>query len=131
MLERLSTVSERLADGLVVPLRDRLHRAVADGAGTNAEISRTVRGVYREWKLNQIDAQVADALRLAHGIGLLAAAAPGRPMCWTIDPAGPSCPDAEDNTLAGVVPAGEAYPTGHRTAPAHPGCRCLISPTGN
>lgn len=127
----LVAVAELIADGLVMPLRARLHRAVVDGSGANDEIGRTVRAIYREWKVTHIDAQLGDVLRLAHGTGVLAASTPGRPMCWKVDPAGPPCPDAEDNALAGIVPAGEPYPTGHRTAPAHPGCRCLISPAAN
>lgn len=32
------------------------------------------------------------------------------------------------NVDAGVVPLGEAYPSGHTNPPAHPGCRCYVSP---
>jgi hypothetical protein len=56
------------------------------------------------------------------------AVAAGRPLVWTIDPAGAPCPDCEDNSLAGEVAAGDAFPTGHTSAPAHPGCRCLTLP---
>jgi DivIVA domain-containing protein len=127
----LDPVRELIADGLVQPLRARLERSVADGAGENDQIVKRVRAVYREWKTTHIDDQLDDVLRLAHGVGAAAVLAEGTPMCWMVDPAGPACPDAEDNALAGVVPAGEPYPTGHRLAPAHPGCRCLIAPAGN
>jgi hypothetical protein len=30
--------------------------------------------------------------------------------------------------LAGPVPRGEAFPTGHPHPPAHAGCRCLLAP---
>jgi hypothetical protein len=46
-------------------------------------------------------------------------------MTWTIDPSEAACADCEDNSLAGAIPAGEPFPTGHTSAPAHPGCRCL------
>ena len=36
--------------------------------------------------------------------------------------------DAEDNALGGVVGAGEVFPTDDLCAPAHPGCRCMITP---
>jgi hypothetical protein len=48
-------------------------------------------------------------------------------MCWVVDDGGSPCPDAEDNALAGAVAAGEAFPTGHRHPPAHPGCRCVLA----
>ena len=127
----LGPVRELIADGLVQPLRSRLERAVADGGGENDQVVKKVRAVYREWKTTHIDDQLDDVLRLAHGVGLAATFTPGTPMCWSVDPDGPACPDAEDNALAGAVAAGEPYPTGHRLAPAHPGCRCLIVPTGN
>jgi cell division septum initiation protein DivIVA len=122
---------ELLASGLVRPLRDRLERSIIDGSGDNDEVVRRVRAVYREWKTQHIDDQLDDVFRLAHGAGVLASVGAGTPLCWKVDPAGPACPDAEDNALAGVVPAGDAYPTGHVLAPAHAGCRCLLSRPGN
>ena len=124
-LERAQGV---LADDLVVPLRQRLERAIADGAGDNDDITKRVRAVYREWKTQHIDDQLDDAFRFAHGGGLSVGVKAGTPLTWTIDPSQPSCPDCEDNSLAGAVPAGDAFPTGHLGAPAHPGCRCLTLP---
>ena len=43
-------------------------------------------------------------------------------------PSEAACADCEDNSLAGAIPAGEPFPTGHTSAPAHPGCRCLTLP---
>lgn len=117
-------------DDLVVPLRSRLERAVADGAGDNDDITKRVRAVYREWKTQHIDDQLDDAFRYAHGGGLAAVVKPGTPLTWSIDPAEATCPDCEDNSLAGAVPAGDEFPTGHVSAPAHPGCRCLTVPDG-
>jgi len=51
---------------------------------------------------------------------------PGTPICWTVDPNGPDCPDAEDNALGGVVKAGDPFPTDHVCTPAHEGCRCML-----
>lgn len=126
----LEAVRDLVAGSLITPLRDRLERADTSADHDAEEMIRSVRAVFREWKSQQIDDQLDDVLRLAHGIGVLAAAAVGAPMCWAVDPAGPACPDAEDNALAGAVPAGDAYPTGHRVAPAHAGCRCLLVPAG-
>ncbi len=118
-----------IASDLVGPLRERLGRAVADGAGDNDDITKRVRAVYREWKTQRIDDQLDDVLRFAHGGGIATSVEPGVAMIWSIDPDQPACPDCEDNSLAGSVAAGEAYPTGHTAAPAHPGCRCLTVPT--
>ena len=63
---------------------------------------------------------------LSNGRASYAVLAPGTPVCWVQDPSGPGCPDAEDNVLAGAVPSGEPFPTGHRYAPAYRGCRCLL-----
>jgi cell division septum initiation protein DivIVA len=125
----LTTVRTSLRDELVLPLRDRLDRCVVDGAGDNEEITRRVRAVYREWKTQHIDDQLDDVLRLAYGAGAFQAIERGTPVCWLVDPHGPACPDAEDNALAGEVPAGEPFPTGHVSAPAHAGCRCVLAPT--
>ncbi len=127
----LEPVRAAIASDLVGPLRDRLGRSVADGAGDNDDITKRVRAVYREWKTQHIDDQLDDVFRLAYGAGALAAATPGTRLCWAVDPHGPACPDAEDNALAGPVEAGDAYPTGHTMAPAHAGCRCLLVPASN
>lgn len=117
-----------LASEIVDPLRDRLARCVADADGDNAELATLVRVVYREWKGQQIDEHLDHVARTAYGRGALAGAVPGTRVCWLVDPAGPPCADAEDNALAGDVAAGEAFPTGHSTAPAHTGCRCVLAP---
>ena len=116
-------------DDLVVPLRSRLERAIADGGGDNEDVTKRVRAVYREWKTQHIDDQLDDAFRFAHGGGLAAGVKPGTMMSWVIDPSQPTCPDCEDNSLAGDIAAGDAFPTGHVAAPAHAGCRCLTVPS--
>jgi hypothetical protein len=118
---------EALATTIVVPLRERLERAVTDAAGDNEELATIVRGVYREWKTQRIDEHLDDVLRTAFGRGALAAVLPGTKICWMVDPNGPACPDAEDNALAGEVAAGQPFPTGHMCAPAHEGCRCMLA----
>lgn len=122
----LSTMRELIRQGLVIPMRERLARTMVDGSEKPDAAMRQVRAVYREWKTQHMNDEVTDVLALAYGTGVLAAVPAGTPMCWMVDPNGPACPDAEDNSLAGSVAAGEAYPTGHRLAPAHPGCRCVL-----
>ena len=74
-----------LGEWLVNPLRDRLDRCVADGAGDNDAIARSIRSVYREWKTQHIDDQLDDVLRTAHGRAVLAALPAGAPVCWGVD----------------------------------------------
>jgi hypothetical protein len=124
----LDRMTAFVTDGLLEPLRSRLDRAVLDGGGDTDDTIRRVRAVYREWKTQHIDQHLEDVMRLAYGLGILAGVPSGTPMCWQIDPKGVPCADAEDNSLAGQVSAGEAYPTGHTYAPAYPRCRCLVLP---
>jgi DivIVA domain-containing protein len=124
----IDAASDVLAEWLVAPLRERLERCVADGDGDNVDIGKRVRAVYREWKTQHIDEQLDDVVRTAHGRGVLAAVEPATPMVWVCDPSHRSCSDCDDNTLAGAVAAGDSFPTGHTSAPAHVGCRCLLLP---
>lgn len=113
---------------VVQPLRQRVAATLSSAADDPVEAASLLRAAYREWKVDRLDG-VSEHLALsAHGRGGFVALAPGSPVCWVADPEGPGCPDAEDNTLAGAVPAGEDFPTGHRHAPAYPGCRCLLAP---
>ena len=118
---------DAMTSTIVAPLRERLDRAVGDAAGDNEELVTMVRGVYREWKTQRIDEHLDDITRAAFGRGALAAVLPGTKVCWMVDPHGPACPDAEDNALAGEVAAGQPFPTGHESAPAHEGCRCMLA----
>ena len=124
----LEATHDLLRTDLLRPLRDRLDRAISEGSGDNEDITKRVRAVYREWKTQRIDDQLDDVFRFAYGGGLAISVEPGTPLTWTIDPDHAACPDCEDNSLAGSVAAGEAFPTGHTAAPAHPGCRCLTLP---
>ena len=93
--------------------------------GDNDELATMVRGIYREWKTQRIDEHLDDVARAAFGRGALAAVVPGTKVCWMVDPNGPACPDAEDNALAGEVPAGQQFPTGadsHRLTRAAAAC---------
>jgi DivIVA domain-containing protein len=124
----LARITGFVADGLVEPLRSRLDRAVLHGGGDIDDTIRRVRAVYREWKTQHIDQHLEDVMRMSFGLGVLAGVPTGAKMCWKVDPRGEHCPDAEDNSLAGAVAAGDPYPTGHTFAPAYAGCRCLVLP---
>ena len=62
----------------------------------------------------------------AFGWGQCTVRPAGSPVRWVPDPAQVACPDCEDDALAGTVPSGGPFPTGHTHPPAHPGCRCLV-----
>lgn len=124
----IAGATDVLVTDVVQPLRERLARCVGDADGDNTELASLVRLVYREWKNQRIDEHLDDVARTAFGRGALAGVAPGTAIRWVVDPAGPACADAEDNALGGAVPAGECFPTDHRCAPAHNGCRCMIAP---
>jgi hypothetical protein len=115
---------DTLEGELVTPMRARLVENL-EAAGDPTEAAALVRATYREWK-GRIDELSADLVRTAYGRAAYAVLAPSTPVCWVFDPSGPACADAEDNVLAGAVPAGEPFPTGHRYAPAYRGCRCLL-----
>jgi len=117
-----------LDEWLIVPLRERLDRCVADGDGDNAGIAKRVRAVYRECKTQHIDEQLDDVIRSAHGSGLFSVIESGTAVDWVSDPSHAACADCNDNTLGGAVAAGVAFPTGHLFPPAHLGCRCLLLP---
>ncbi|CAN5624747.1 hypothetical protein BH10ACT2_BH10ACT2_20460 [soil metagenome] len=122
----LAPAIEALATSLVSPLRDRLERAIATADGDNTELVGLTRTVYREWKTRRIDDHIDHVMLMAYGRGAFAVVGKGTPVCWAVDPSGPSCPDAEDNALAGTIGAGDAFPTEHVCAPAHEGCRCML-----
>ena len=117
-----------LGEWLVEPLRERLERCVLDGDADNVGIGKRVRAVYREWKTQHIDEQLDDVIRAAHGRAMLAAMGEATAVVWVCDDTQQGCSDCDDNTLAGAITAGEAFPTGHTFAPAHIGCRCLLLP---
>ena len=122
----LQPAIEALAVAIIDPLRVRVARAVTDSDGDNGELADLVRALYREWKTQRIDEHLDDVARMAFGRGALVALTPGTPVCWSVDPNGPACPDAEDNALAGAIGAGQPFPTDHVCAPAHEGCRCML-----
>jgi DivIVA domain-containing protein len=124
----LDAATTVLRSMLVSPLRERLARSIADGAGDNEAIAKRMRAVYREWKTQQIDGQLDDVFLAAHGSGLVAGVEPGTPLTWVVAPTDTACPDCEDNSLSGAVAAGQAFPTGATCAPAHPGCHCMTLP---
>lgn len=117
--------AEQLATTVVTLLRRRL--TDQDSGGDSA--ADRVGAAYREWRGERIERLVGDSALGAFSQGVLQAAGRGTGLRWVVGGAGPACADCDDNALAGTVPPGEEFPTGHRHPPAHAGCRCLVVPT--
>ncbi len=115
-------VTEQLASTVVTLLRRRLD------AGEISDAAERIGAAYREWRGERIERLAEDSAVEAFSKGVLVGAG-RRSVRWSRSEVGPGCADCEDNGLAGSVAPGEAFPTGHRHPPAHPGCRCLVLPT--
>jgi len=123
----LGEVATELAAAIAVPLGTKLADGIRRAEGDAEVAAEAVRSTCREWRTRRLADGVDHAVRAAFGRGELAATPAGSGLCWIVDDGGSPCPDAEDNALAGVVPAGEPFPTGHVAPPAHPGCRCVLA----
>ena len=124
----MQVMSKKLADEIVLPIRTRIQKCAEKSAGDSNEMSSLIRTVYREWKMQQVDKLVGDVTRLAYSRGAYLVLDAGTKVCWMVDPNGPPCADAEDNSLAGAIARGENFPTGHEHPVIHSGCRCLVVP---
>ena len=126
----MQVMSKNIDETIVRPLRERIQRGVEQSNGDRDEMASLLRSVFREWKMQRVEQFVADIAVLAYSRGAYLTLDQGTKMCWMVDPNGPSCADAEDNSLAGATALGDKYPTGHQHPTAHAGCRCLLAPIG-
>jgi len=126
----MQVMSKNIDETIVRPLRERIQRGVEQSNGGRDEMASLLRSVFREWKMQRVEQFVADIAVLAYSRGAYLTLDQGTKMCWMVDPNGPSCADAEDNSLAGATALGDNYPTGHQHPTAHAGCRCLLAPIG-
>ena len=127
----MQVVSRSMDESTIRPLREKIQRAVEQSNGDKDEMSNLIRSVYREMKMQRVEQQVSDIARMAYSRGAYLVLDQGTKVCWMVDPNGPSCADAEDNSLAGSTDLGSEFPTGHVHPTAHAGCRCLITPIGD
>ena len=127
----MQVVSRTMDESTIRPLREKIQRAVEQSNGDKDEMSNLIRSVYREMKMQRVEQQVSDIARMAYSRGAYLVLDQGTQVCWMVDPNGPSCADAEDNSLAGSTDLGSEFPTGHIHPTAHAGCRCLIAPIGD
>jgi cell division septum initiation protein DivIVA len=99
-----------------------------EAAADTAELGDRVRASYRDWRSGSLADLAGDLATAGFTLGERRAAGEGTPWCWKVDHGGLPCADGEDNALAGEVACGEPFPTGDVTPPAHPGCRCILTP---
>ncbi len=117
-----------LAADLVEPLRQRLDRCFEETAGDSDELAERLRACYREWKGQRVDELVSRLALAAANRGLVDRLPAGTPVHWVVDDGDTPSPDCDDNALAGDIPRGEPFPTGHATPPISDHCRCLVAP---
>ena len=125
-------VPEELTSGpveeIVGGLRSRLSAVIAanDSPDSDDSISRAVGSCFRDARGQGLEAALGDALSAAWSRGVYEAVASGTLLRWVPIEAG-RCSDCDDNALE-PTPRGQNFPTGQAYPPAHPGCRCLITP---
>jgi hypothetical protein len=118
-----------MVDGLAGAMAGRLHERLADaidGARDDEAVTQRLGARYREFKGQELDAVVGDALAAAWALGVFDGAPAGTMLRWVADEEG-RCPDCDDNALE-PTKRGQRFPTGQTHPPAHPGCRCLLVP---
>ena len=110
-----------LASEFTALIRPRLERCFEDLDGDEEELMNRLRASYREWKSPRIIEVTRHHVLAAFSRGQFEAMPEGTAVEWVVDQSGPACSDAEDNSLAGTITKGDAFPTGHRFPPAHAG----------
>jgi DivIVA domain-containing protein len=118
-----------VATTVVAPLRERLEGSLQSidartPADTEIAIAQSLGARYREWRGEQLEGVLGDALAVAYSRGVFDAAPDGSRLRWVPAVVG-KCPDCDDNALEPTV-KGSDFPTGQAHPPAHPGCRCLL-----
>jgi hypothetical protein len=118
-----------LSKGTVGPLRIRLEDSLGsiDGrspADTELAVAQALGARYREWRTQNLDTALGDALAAAYARGVYDRAPDGARLRWVAAREG-RCPDCDDNALEPTL-RGSEFPTGQAFPPAHPGCRCLL-----
>jgi DivIVA domain-containing protein len=134
-LEAGTALAVELADDLSGVLRQRIEEALLELDGSTEGSADAAGVAYRKWKGSRVEGLAGDFTTRAFAVGELAVLESvgngGAPLVrWAVedDDGGGSCPDCDDNSLAGPLLPGAAFPTGHSHPPVHPGCRCLLVP---
>ena len=124
----LEKVTEMFVADFISPLHERVAATLVTSAGDRDALLVALRALFAEWKSQHLAPIVSDIAYFSYARGLFLGCDTKAGVCWAVDPQGPACADAEDNSLATEVRRGDAFPTGHTHPLAHAGCRCLVVP---
>jgi DivIVA domain-containing protein len=124
----LEKITEMFVADFISPLHERVAATLVTSAGDRDALLVALRALFAEWKSQYITPVVSDIAYFSYARGLFLGCDTKASVCWAVDPQGPACADAEDNSLATEVRRGDAFPTGHTHPLAHAGCRCLVVP---
>ena len=113
-----------LATVMVAPWRQRLVTAIV-GADDSDAVTERLGARFREYRGEELDDALGDALAAAWARGAFAAVPDGTLLRWVPAEVG-RCPDCDDNALEPTA-RGSEFPTGQLFPPAHPGCRCFLA----
>ncbi|MDA8295230.1 MAG: DivIVA domain-containing protein [Actinomycetota bacterium] len=122
----IEPVVRSLADEVVGRIVEQL---AAPASAGQEDPARLVGAAFREWKGERVDQLVGDAANRAFSLGILGHSMRSEvPVVWDLAENEQPCPECDDNALAEDQRPGAAFPTGHLSPPAHPGCRCVVVP---
>ena len=124
----LEKVTEMFVADFISPLHERVAATLVTSAGDRDALLVALRALFAEWKSQHLAPIVSDIAYFSYARGLFLGCDTKASVCWAVDPQGPACADAEDNSLATEIRHGDAFPTGHTHPLAHAGCRCLVVP---
>ena len=124
----LEKITEMFAADFISPLHERVAATLVTSAGDRDALLVALRALFAEWKSQHLAPIVSDIAYFSYARGLFLGCDTKASVCWAVDPQGPACADAEDNSLATEMRHGDAFPTGHTHPLAHAGCRCLVVP---
>ena len=124
----LEKITEMFVADFINPLHERVAATLVTSAGDRDALLIALRALFAEWKSQHLALVVSDIAYFSYARGLFLGCDTKASVCWAVDPQGPACADAEDNSLAIEVRRGDAFPTGHTHPLAHAGCRCLVVP---
>lgn len=119
-----SDLAGGLVGALLEPVRVRWTAAI-DDADDTADAIEHINARAREFRSQQLEAAVADALAGAYARGAFDAAVDGATLQWVLAASGCGA-DCADNALEPTV-KGQPFPTGHLHPPAYAGCRCSLT----
>ncbi len=120
-----ASILNDLAADIVVRLRRQLVTAIDDAPDADAIVAR-LGARYREFKAQELEDVVGDALAAVWAKGTFDSTPGGTGLRWVPEVVG-RCPDCDDNGLETTL-IGQSFPTGALLPPAHQGCRCLLVP---